>query len=197
MKAFFASLIPAFVSLLVLTVLLGVLYPLFMFVVGQICFPHHANGGIYYYQNKQVIGSEWIAQPFTKSGYFHPRVSNAGDNGYDAANSSGSNLGPTSQKLADVLSSRAASYRSENNIDSDTPIPADAVMASGSGLDPHISLVNAKLQASRVASARNMCDKHMRQLIAQYTEWPTLGIFGEARVNVLKINLALDALSAN
>jgi K+-transporting ATPase ATPase C chain len=156
MRAFFTSFKPALVSLVLLTLLLGIIYPLFIYGIGQLFFHRKANGTLFYYQNGMVLGSEWIAQGFTKSGYFHPRASSAGDKGYDAANSSGSNLGPTSQKLADALRQRAGDYRSANNIDSNTPIPADAVTTSGSGLDPHISLANAFMQAPRVASARNL-----------------------------------------
>lgn len=196
MKAFFSSLKPAAVSLALLTLLLGVLYPLFIWGVGQLFFQRKANGSLLYCQNGEVVGSEWIAQNFTKPGYFHPRPSSAGDKGYDAAHSSGSNLGPTSQKLADMLRQRASSYRLENKLRSDTLIPADAITASGSGLDPHISVANALLQAPRVASARNWSEEKVRDLIGQYTEQPTLGLLGEARVNVLRINLALDASKA-
>ena len=182
MRAFFA----------LLTVLLGIIYPLFMFGVGQLFFHKKANGSLFFYEDGKVIGSLWIAQNFTKPEYFHPRPSSAGDKGFDAANSSGSNLGPTSQKLADALQQRVAAYRSENSLSSDTMIPADAVMTSGSGLDPHISTANALLQAARVASARGLSQGKIEDLITEYTEEPTLGLFGQARINVLRINLALD-----
>jgi K+-transporting ATPase ATPase C chain len=195
MRAFFVSLKPALISLILLTLLLGIIYPLFMYGVGQLFFHRKANGTLFYYQNGKVLGSEWIAQGFTKPEYFHPRPSSAGDKGYDAANSSGSNLGPTSQKLADALKQRAGAYRSENKLSSDTPIPADAVTTSGSGLDPHISVTNALLQASRVASARSLAEGDVRDLIAKYTEGPTLGLFGESRINVLRVNLALDKIT--
>jgi K+-transporting ATPase ATPase C chain len=197
MRAFFASFKPALISLTLLTLLLGIVYPLFMFCVGQVFFHRKANGTLFYYKSGDVIGSQWIAQGFTKSEYFHPRPSSAGDSGYDAANSSGSNLGPTSQKLSDALSQRAGSYRSENSIDSGTPIPADAVTTSGSGLDPHISVANARLQAARVASARSMSVEEVGNLIAKYTEGSTLGLFGEPRVNVLRLNLALDKMEVS
>ena len=192
MRAFFASLKPAIISLALLTVLLGIIYPLFMFGVGQLFFHKKANGSLFFYEDGKVIGSLWIAQNFTKPEYFHPRPSSAGDKGFDAANSSGSNLGPTSQKLADALQQRVAAYRSENSLSSDTMIPADAVMTSGSGLDPHISTANALLQAARVASARGLSQGKIEDLITEYTEEPTLGLFGQARINVLRINLALD-----
>jgi K+-transporting ATPase ATPase C chain len=195
MKAFFASLKPAVISLALLTLLLGIIYPLFMYGMGQLFFHKSANGTLFYYQDGKVLGSEWIAQGFTKPEYFHPRPSSAGDKGYDAANSSGSNLGPTSQKLADALRQRAVDYRSENKLSSDTSIPADAITTSGSGLDPHISVANALLQATRVASARSLNEGDVRSLIAEYTEGPSLGLFGEARINVLRLNLALDKLA--
>jgi len=192
MRLFFESLKPAVICMALLTVLLGIVYPLFMFGVGQVIFHKQANGSLFYYANGEVIGSKLIAQGFSKSEYFHPRASSAGDKGYDAANSSGSNLGPTSQKLSDALHQRASAYRSENSISADTPVPAEAVTTSGSGLDPHISVANALLQAGRVASARGMDEGEVHHLIHQYTEGRTLGIFGEPRVNVLRLNLALD-----
>lgn len=195
MKLFFASLKPAFMSLAFLTLLLGIIYPLFIYGIGQMFFYRKANGTLLYDGEGKVIGSEWIAQSFAKPEYFHPRPSSAGEKGYDAANSSGSNLGPTSQKLADALRQRAGQYRSENNLSPDTPIPADAITSSGSGLDPHISVANAFLQGSRVAAARSVNEEDVRKLIAEYTEGPSLGLFGEPRINVLRLNLALDKLA--
>lgn len=193
MKSFFSSLKPALIALTLLTLLLGVVYPLFMYGVGQLFFREKANGSLFYYQNGQVIGSEWIGQNFTKPEYFHPRPSSAG-NGYDASNSSGSNLGPTAQKLSDALTQRAQAYRKENGLAADTPLPADSVTASASGLDPHIGKQNAMLQASRVASARDLPVERVYALIEEYTEGATWGLLGEARINVLRINLALDKL---
>jgi len=193
MKLFLASLKPSFISLALLTLLLGIIYPLFIYGIGQLFFHKHANGSLLY-KNGTVVGSEWIAQGFSKAEYFHPRPSSAGTDGYDGANASGSNLGPTSQKLFDALQKRAADYRSENNLSSNTLIPADAITTSGSGLDPHISLANALLQAPRVASARHLSEEKVRDLISNYSEGATLWLFGEARVNVLRINLALDEL---
>ena len=192
MRTFFGSLKISFILLALLTLLLGIAYPFFMCGVGQILFHHQANGSIFYYEDGEPMGSEWIAQNFTQAQYFHPRPSNAGSNGFDATSSSGSNLGPTAQKLSDALKQRAHDYRSDNNLRSDTPIPADAVMASGSGLDPHISVANALLQAPRIASARGMSQEAVNKLIAEYTEGRTLGLFGEPRINVLRMNLALD-----
>ena len=191
MKPFITSLRISFIALILFTVLLGVIYPLVIWGVGQIFFSKKANGTLVY-QNSKVIGSELIGQNFSTAKYFHPRPSSAGDNGYDAASSSGSNLGPTSQKLIDAVSDRAFAYRLENSVDGRELIPADAVTGSGSGLDPHISVKNALLQASRVASARNMSVDAVNHLIHKYSEMPTLGIFGEKRVNVLRMNLALD-----
>jgi potassium-transporting ATPase KdpC subunit len=180
------------ISLLLLTLLTGIIYPLFMFGVGQIFFRGKANGSLYYYQNGKVIGSEWIGQNFTRPEYFHPRPSAAN---YDASNSSGSNLGPTSQKLIDGLKVRTAAYRSENGLSSSAVIPAEAVTTSGSGLDPHISVENALLQASRVADARGISLDDVETIIDKYTNDSFWGLFGSPRVNVLRVNLALDGES--
>jgi K+-transporting ATPase ATPase C chain len=134
-----------------------------------------------------------LGQNCTEAKYFHPRPSAAG-NGYDAANSSGSNLGPTSQKLNDALKDRIATYRTENGLKETDAVPADAVTASGSGLDPHISLCNAELQTARVAKVRNLSADKTRELIKQNTDTADFGILGEPGVNVLKLNLALDNL---
>jgi K+-transporting ATPase ATPase C chain len=139
----------------------------------------------------QVIGSSLLGQQFAGPGYFHPRPSAAGD-GYDAANSSGSNLGPTSQKLITAVKERVDAYRAENNLAPGVLIPVDAVTASASGLDPHISVKNALLQASRVAKARGLGEEAVRRSIARHTEGRDLGILGEPRVNVLMLNLDLD-----
>ena len=194
MREFFLSLKPAIIALALMTVLLGVIYPLFMCGVGHLLFHREASGSLFYYQDGTVLGSEWIAQGFTKPGYFHPRPSNAGA-GYDATSSSGSNLGPTAQGLSDALTQRASAYRSENSLSSTTLVPADAITGSGSGLDPHIGVANALLQAQRVASARGLSLFAVQGLIKEYTEGPTLWLFGESRINVLRINLALDKLS--
>jgi potassium-transporting ATPase KdpC subunit len=192
MKTFTHSLKLSFFLLLIFTGLLGIAYPFFMWGVGQLFFHKHANGTILYDEKGQAVGSAWIAQNFTSDKYFHSRPSAAGDNGYDASNSSGSNLGPTSQKLIDSVTQRAADYRQSNGLSPEIAIPGDAVTASGSGLDPHISLTNAKLQLSRVAKARNWSEDEVERFVRKHTQGRTLGIFGEKRVNVLKLNLALD-----
>jgi K+-transporting ATPase ATPase C chain len=188
MKTIFASLHRASIALLSLTLILGLFYPLFMVGIAQIFFHSKANGSLLFHKNGEILGSREIAQGFSSPNYFHPRPSSAGK-GYDASNSSGSNLGPTSQKLFDALAQRASAYRSENALSTDTPIPADAVTASGSGLDPHISLQNAYSQASRVAAARNRPVDEIHTLIEAHKKG---GMFGEPRVNVLLLNLALD-----
>ena len=154
-------------------------------------FRDKANGSLIVDKDGTVRGSALIGQNFTDGKYFHPRPSAAG-NGYDAANSGGSNLGPTSQKLNDAIKDRIAAYRKENGLPESEPVPADAVTASGSGLDPHISLRNAELQLARVAKARHLDEAKVRELIARNTGQPDLGILGEPGVNVLKLNLALD-----
>jgi K+-transporting ATPase ATPase C chain len=143
-----------------------------------------------------VRGSKLLAQGFTAAKYFHPRPSAAG-NGYDAANSGGSNLGPTSQKLNDLIKDRVDGYRKENGLNADESVPADAVTASGSGLDPHISLRNAELQTPRVAKARTVSEEKLRELIRQNTDARDLGLLGDPGVNVLSLNRALDSFAAN
>lgn len=196
MRAFFSSLKISLVTLILLTVLLGVIYPCFIWGVGQIFFHKKANGTLFYYRDGTVIGSEWIGQNFSSVRYFHPRPSSAGNAGYDAANSSGSNLGPISWKLIDSVRARVSAYRSENSLSDDVKIPADAVTASGSGLDPHISVENALIQCRRVAAARSISIDQMKQLVENYIEGRSLGLFGEKRVNVLRLNLALDKITS-
>jgi K+-transporting ATPase ATPase C chain len=193
MKDFFAELRPAILATLVLAVVCSGLYPLVVFGISQALFHDKANGSLIVDQSGIVRGSRLLAQGFSDPKYFHPRPSAAG-NGYDAANSSGSNLGPTSQKLKDAIQDRIAAYRSENGLNENQPVPADAVTASGSGLDPHISAQNAQLQISRVAKARGLTEEKVRELIRQNTDGRGLGILGEPGVNVLPLNLALDAL---
>ena len=173
-----------------LAVLLCGIYPAIVWGIAQGLFHSQANGSLVLVKG-QVIGSSLLAQSFTGAGYFHPRPSAAGD-GYDAVSSGGSNLGPTSQKLITAVKERVAAYRAENNLAPEVLIPADAVTASGSGLDPHISVQNALLQASRVARVRGVGEEALRKMIVSRTKGRDLGIFGEPRVNVLLLNLDLD-----
>jgi potassium-transporting ATPase KdpC subunit len=175
---------------LFMTVLLGVLYPLGMTGICQVLFPYKANGSLIT-AGSTVIGSELIAQNFSKPEYFQPRPSAAGNDGFDAANSGGSNFGPTNQKLIDRTKAAIERFRKENP-DYTGPLPADLVTASASGLDPHLSPDSAKAQAPRVAKARGASVDQVNQLIAQFTEGPDWGLLGEPRVNVLNLNLALD-----
>ena len=173
-----------------LAVLLCGIYPAVVWGIAQGLFHSQANGSLVSVKG-QVIGSSLLAQSFTGAGYFHPRPSAAGD-GYDAVNSGGSNLGPTSQKLIAAVKERVAAYRAENKLAPEVLIPADAVTASASGLDPHISVKNALLQASRVAGVRGISEEALRKKILSHTEGRDLGIFGEPRVNVLMLNLDMD-----
>jgi potassium-transporting ATPase KdpC subunit len=182
------------VALAALLIILCGLYPVVVWSIAQIAFPRQANGSLVVRQG-QVVGSALIAQNFTSPGYFHPRPSAAGDTGYDGANSGGTNLGPLSQKLVDQVKDRIAAYRAENHLAPEVPIPADAVTASGSGLDPHISLKNAGLQAPRVAAVRRINPDRIKTLMETCTDGPDLGFIGEPRVNVLRLNLALDELT--
>jgi K+-transporting ATPase ATPase C chain len=170
--------------------LLGVVYPLVMTGISQVVFRHQANGSLIASGGK-VIGSELIGQNFAKAEYFQPRPSAAGSDGYDAGASSRSNPGPTSQKLNDRVKASAEKFRKENP-DYHGPIPADLLTASASGLDPHISPASALAQVARVAKARNAASDQVEQLVTQHTEGPSLGLLGDPRVNVLRLNLALD-----
>ncbi|MGO9175750.1 MAG: K(+)-transporting ATPase subunit C [Desulfobaccales bacterium] len=187
--------VSALVTLALLIILCGA-YPLVVWGIAQVAFPSQANGSLINVKG-QVVGSRWLAQNFSGAQYFHPRPSAAGDTGYDGTSSGGSNLGPLSQKLTDQVKERVEKYRAENNLPAGTLVPADAVTASGSGLDPHISPGNARLQAPRIAQARNLKETTIRSLIAKYRQGPDWGLFGEPRVNVLRLNLALDAIPVN
>ena len=182
----------AFATLALVVVCCG-LYPLLVFGVGQLLFPDKANGSLIVDARRVIHGSRLIGQPFAADKYFHPRPSAAG-NGYDPTSSGGSNLGPTSQKLRDGIVQNLADYRAQNGLATNAPVPADAVTASGSGLDPHISLENAGLQATRVAKARGLSVEQVRDLIQQNTDPASLSVLGDPGVNVLRLNLALDGV---
>ncbi len=189
-----AELRGAVMATVVLAIVCCGFYPLVVFGLAQGLFPAKANGSLILDRNGNVRGSRLLGQSFSGEKYFHPRPSAAGA-GYDATNSGGSNLGPTSEKLHDLIKERVAAYRKENGLNETEPVPADAVTASASGLDPHVSVRNAELQAHRVAKARGLADQTVLRLIEQHTDRPDLGILGEPGVNVLTLNLALDALS--
>ena len=189
----------ALLMTLILTAILGLAYPLAITGIAQAAFPYQANGSLITDADGKIVGSELIGQEFTSAGYFHGRPSvtvnadTGDDQPYNAANSTASNLGPTNQKLIDTVGDRANAYRQENGLADDAPVPVDAVTASGSGLDPDITPANAALQINRVAQARGATLADIAALVQQHTEGRTLGLLGEPRVNVLKLNLALDA----
>ena len=180
---------PAFKAMVVFTILLGIIYPLATTGLAKLMFPNAANGSLIT-ANGQVVGSSLIGQNFAKPEYFQPRPSAAG-NGYDASNSSGSNLGPTNQKLIDRVKASIDQFRKDNP-DYTGPIPADLVTTSGSGLDPHISPASAQAQVPRIAKARGIAPDQIAQLIPQNTDDRQFGFLGEPGVNVLKLNLAID-----
>jgi K+-transporting ATPase ATPase C chain len=174
---------------LVTTVVLGLAYPLFVTAIAQAVFPDQANGQLVY-RGGTLVGSRLLGQTFSSPGYFRSRPSAAGPSGYDATSSGGSTLGPTNKTLVDRVAADVAVARRENPA---APIPIDMVTASGSGLDPHISPAAAEFQVARVARERRMEESAVRSMVAEFTEGRDLGVFGEARVNVLLLNLALDA----
>lgn len=180
---------PALVMTGLFTLLLGGAYPLAVTGVGQLAFPDQANGSLIRDRDGTVRGSALIGQPFAEGRYLHPRPSAAGD-GYDASASSGSNLGPLNEDLKTAVAERAVAIRAE---DGAGVIPADAVTASGSGLDPDISPAYARLQAARIAMARGVSVEQVQRIIGRHVEQPTLGFIGQPRVNVLMTNRALDA----
>ena len=181
---------PAFRLTLALSVLTGLMYPGFVTGLTRLLFPHQAKGSLVEKDGK-AVGSSLIGQVFTRPEYFHGRPSAAGANGYDSSASSSSNLGPTSQKLVDRVKASVEQFRKENP-DFSGPIPADAVTASGSGLDPHISPASALAQVNRVAKARGADPAAVQNLVNRHTEGRSLGFLGEPRVNVLLLNLGLD-----
>jgi K+-transporting ATPase ATPase C chain len=207
--------LPAILSVLVLTVLTGLIFPGVITAIAAVAFPRQANGSLIEKDGK-VVGSDLIGQPFTRPEYFHPRPSAAGS-GYNAGKpaddytgSSGTNLGPTSDKLINGIHRKlpngqddpgnfegikdlAKAYREENGLAVNAPVPADAVTRSSSGLDPHISPENAALQIPRVSKARGLSVEAVQKLVDENTEGRTFGILGDPRVNVLRLNLALDA----
>ena len=184
-------LVTAFLMTIATTILLGLIYPLVVYGLAQVLFHDKANGQILT-RNGQAVGSRIIAQPFTGTKYFHPRPSNAG-NGYDAANSGGTNYAPTNQKLIDRVQADAKALHEENP---SQPIPVDLITTSASGLDPEITPAAAEFQVPRVARERGMAGPAVRALVQKYTNQRDLGLLGEPRVNVLELNLALDDLAA-
>jgi potassium-transporting ATPase KdpC subunit len=193
MKSFLTEIRVSIVATLFFAVVCSGLYPVVIWGFSQLLFPKQANGSIVKSSdNKTRVGSSLLAQGFSGAKYFHPRPSAAGT-GYDASSSGGSNLGPTSQKLIDQIKANVEAYRQENGLPAGAVVPADAVTASGSGLDPHISLRNAELQIPRVAKERGLSPEAVKAEIAKATDNPFLGIGGDPGVNVLMLNLALDA----
>jgi K+-transporting ATPase ATPase C chain len=195
MKTIVKEIITSILATLLFAFVLCSIYPVIIWGASQLLFPHQANGSLIEGSDRRIVGSELLGQNFTSAKYFHPRPSSAGT-GYDAANSSGSNLGPTSQKLMDVVKQHVADYRTENGLAADTLVPGDAVTASGSGLDPHISPKNAALQAPRVAKERGLSLDVVKTEIGKATAGAQFGILGEAGVNVLQLNLSLDGRSS-
>jgi len=213
MKTLLKDLLNSVLITIVFVVLLCGAYPVAVWAIAQLCFPFQANGSLVVDKTGAVRGSALLAQNFDEDQYFQPRPSAAGT-GYDATNSSGTNLGPTSSKLAlgshatdakgnavydpgnfDGIKDLVAAYRMTNGLNNTQPVPADAVTRSGSGLDPHISPANAELQATRVARVRRLPLPQVQDLIVKYTQGRDLGLFGDPGVNVLLLNLALDQLA--
>ena len=191
MKFILTELKNSIIATIVFAIILCGIYPLIVYGAGQLFFSNKANGSLIEGKDRRFVGSELLGQTFSGDKYFHPRPSAAGA-GYDAASSSGTNLGPTSQKLMDSVKAAVEQFRKENTLTADVLVPADAVTSSGSGLDPHISVKNAHLQVPRVAKARGLGEANVLDLVKQNTDGPQFGILGDPGVNVLKLNLALD-----
>ena len=186
------QIVPALVAFLAFTLLTGVAYPLVATGIAQVAFPNRADGSLVE-RGGDAVGSRLIGQTFEAPRYFHPRPSAAGD-GYDGMSSSASNLGPSNEELLKSIGERVAAYREENGLDAGDDVPADAVTASGSGLDPHISPENAGIQAARVARTRSLSVDEVLDLVDEHTDERSLGFLGEPAVNVLELNLALDRI---
>ncbi|MES2309046.1 MAG: K(+)-transporting ATPase subunit C [Verrucomicrobiota bacterium] len=193
MKELFTETRKALVVIFMFAVVCCGIYPMIVYGMGQAFFSHQANGSLIVDKEGVIRGSELIGQGFTGEKYFHSRPSAAGT-GYDATSSGGSNFGPTSQKLHDAIRDRIELYRKENGLNENAPIPADAVTASASGLDPHISIQNAECQISRVAKARHLDENQVRMILQKNIDQPGFPLFGNPGVNVLKVNRALDSL---
>lgn len=187
------QLLPAVRTLLVFTVLVGLVYPLAVTAIAQVALPRQSEGSLLA-RSGATVGSQLLGQNFAGPQYLHPRPSAAGD-GYDPASTAASNLGPTNPDLLASVQERVATYRQDNLLDEGTAVPVDAVTASGSGLDPHVSVANARLQAARIAEQRGVTPDQVLALIEEYRQGRVLGVFGEPGVNVLSLNLALDELS--
>ena len=191
MKALLSDLWTSLLLTVVFAIMLCGAYPLVVWAGAQALFPAKANGSLVVDKDGTVRGSTLLAQNFSSDRYFQPRASAAGT-GYDTTSSGGTNLGPTSQKLSDSVKAAAVAYRTANGLAADAPVSADAVTSSGSGLDPHISIANATVQAARVAKARNLPIERVLELVAANTDGRSLGVLGEAGVNVLRLNIALN-----
>jgi K+-transporting ATPase ATPase C chain len=184
------QLVPALLMFAVMSLLLGVLYPLVVTGIATVAFPDQAEGSFVEIDGT-VVGSELIGQSFSGDEWFHPRPSAAGDDGYDASSSSGSNLGPTNTDLLDSVAARVEAYRDDNGVPDEVLVPVDAVTGSASGLDPHISVANARLQAPRVAAARDLPLDEVLSLVDEHTDERPLGVLGDTGVNVLLLNAAV------
>ena len=193
MRALIRQLRPAFLTVILFTMICGVAYPMVSTAIGQVAFGNKANGSLIK-RDGVVVGSTLIGQQFTAPQYFHPRPSAAGA-GYDGSASSGSNLGPTNPDLLSAVKDRVTAYRAENGLADDALVPVDAVTASGSGLDPHISVANARLQTARVAAARGLDATLVAKLVDENTDGRQLWVLGEPGVNVVELNLALDSVT--